>query len=110
MRLEFTAARGRLPLRGWVPYDHTADTVEIAIILQGAFRARLTQEGETTKEILPTGSLLRLPPGVPHNFAASGKGVCIGLIVSAVRTFWTTSPPREEARTQARGFDPFSRR
>jgi mannose-6-phosphate isomerase-like protein (cupin superfamily) len=110
VRLEFTAARGRLPLRGWVPYDHTAETVEVAIILQGAFRVRVAGENGTTKEILPTGTLLRIPPGRAHNFAASGKGLCVGLILSAVRAFWTTSPPRDEARAQARGFDPFSAR
>jgi len=105
MRLEFSAARGRVPGRGWIPYAHTADGVEVAIVLQGAFRARVAGE----KQVLPAGRLLRIPPGTPHNFAASGRGLCVGLILSAVRTFWTESPPREEARTRARGFDPFSR-
>ncbi len=105
VRLEFSAARGRLPGRGWVPYAHTAEGVEVAIVLQGAFRAKVGGE----VEVLGTGRLLHIPAGTPHNFAASGQGLCIGLILSAVRTFWTTSPPRDEARAQARGFDPFSR-
>ena len=109
VRLEFSAARGRLPMRGWVPYSHTSDTVEIAVILAGAFRVRLGAGAETVREVLPAGTLLRMPAGLAHNLAASGKGLCVGLIVSAVRSFWTDSPPRDEARDRARGFDPFSR-
>jgi len=105
VRVEFTAARGRLPGRGWVPYDHTAEAVEVAVILRGAFRARVGTE----RILLPAGSLLRIPQGEPHNFAAAGRGLCVGLIVSAVRKFLSASAPREEARSRARGFDPFSR-
>ncbi len=105
VRLEFTAARGLLPGRGWVPYAHTAPALEVAIVLQGAFKAKVGG----TKERLPAGSLLQIPAETPHNFAASGRGLCVGLILSAVRTFWTETPPREEARQRARGFDPFSR-
>ncbi len=83
VRLEFSAARGRLPFRGWVPYDHTAVGAEYALILAGRFEGRLkTADGGWWRGELPAGSLLRVPAGVAHNFRARGRGLNVGLIVS----------------------------
>jgi mannose-6-phosphate isomerase-like protein (cupin superfamily) len=82
-RLEFSAARGRLPFRGWVPYDHTPEGAEYAIILAGQFEGRLkTADGGWWRGDLPEGSLLRVPAGVAHNFRARGRALNVGLIVS----------------------------
>ncbi len=83
VRVEFSAARGLLPFRGWVPYDHTATGAEYAIILAGRFEGRLkTEQGGWWRGDLPAGSLLRVPAGVAHNFRARGRGLNVGLIVS----------------------------
>ena len=83
VRLEFTTARGLLPFRGWVPYDHTAAGAEYALILAGRFEGRLkTAEGGWWRGELPAGSLLRVPAGVAHNFRARSRGPNVGLILS----------------------------
>lgn len=83
VRLEFTAARGRLPFRGWVPYDHTAPNAEYAIVLAGRFEGRLQgADGQWWRGDLPAGHLLRVPAGVAHNFRARGRGLSVGLILS----------------------------
>ena len=108
VRLEFSAARGHLPFRGWVPYDHTAADAEYAIILAGRFEGRLkTSDGGWWRGDLPAGSLLRVPGGVAHNFRARGSGLHVGLIVSA-------RMHRQEAGTVDRdavkgSFTPFAR-
>ncbi len=79
VRVEFSASRGHLPLRGWVPWSHTGDTVEYAIILAGGFRGRL---GDGRVLDLPEGSMLRIPGGLSHNFRSRGRGLCVGLIVT----------------------------
>lgn len=103
VRLEFSASRGHLPLRGWVPWSHTGDTVEYAIILAGTFRARL--EGGDPFD-LPEGSLLRIPGGVKHNLRAGARGLCVGLIVTArVRR---SGEPIDHGDVKGR-FTPFAR-
>ena len=80
LRLEFTAARGLLPFRGWVPYSHRSPKVEYAIGLAGSFAARVVQpEGSHWEGELSHGSLLRVPPTAAHRFRARGRGRTIRL-------------------------------
>jgi len=107
LRLEFTAARGLLPFRGWVPYSHRSPKVEYAIGLAGSFAARVEQpEGSHWEGELSHGSLLRVPPTAAHRFRARGRGLCVGLIVSALMV-------RKEGETidrrEVKGFTPFGR-
>lgn len=104
VRIELVAARGPLPFRGWVPYDHSSPKVEFALIAQGAFAARVGGESA----VLPTGSLLRIAPGTPHNFRASGGGVCIGIVISALMERQEADVPVDREHTK--GFTPFGRR
>lgn len=103
VRVELVAARGRLPFRGWVPYDHEGPTVEFAVILAGAFRARVGD----TDAVLEAGRLLRIAPGEPHNFAAKGRGTCVGLVISGVMNRRGADAPLD--RRVVRGFSPFGR-
>ncbi len=103
VRLELVASRGRLPFRGWVPYDHTSPKVEYAVILQGGFLARAGSfEGE-----LAAGSLLRIPAGTAHNFRAAGKGLNVGLVISALVERKEVGEPLD--RDDVQGFTPFRR-
>ncbi|MCP4872172.1 MAG: cupin domain-containing protein [Proteobacteria bacterium] len=103
VRVELVAARGRLPFRGWVPYDHTTPKVEFALILRGSFRARVGGESQ----MLSAGSLLRVPPDTPHNFRARGRGTSIGIVISALMERREADVPVE--RDHVRGFTPFGR-
>jgi mannose-6-phosphate isomerase-like protein (cupin superfamily) len=103
LRLELVAARGRLPFRGWVPYSHTTPKVEFAVVLQGGFAARAGDyQGPLT-----AGSLLRVPPNTPHNFRATGRKLCIGLVISALMERREADVPVDRKHTQ--GFTPFGR-
>jgi hypothetical protein len=105
VRLEASAARGRLPFRGWVPYRHQAPGPEFAITLEGSFIAEMgaSDNEPAWKGELPTGGLLRVPPETPHRFRARGRGLCIGLIVSGRAH---QGSPTAGKRT---GFTPFAR-
>lgn len=103
--LEFSAARGSLPFRGWVPWSHRAAGVEYAFILQGTFAARLELEARPKERLeLPAGSLLRIPPGLGHRFRAAGRGLCVGLVISGR----AGKAAEEVSREDARGFTPFT--
>lgn len=107
VRVEFSASRGHLPFRGWVPYDHTAGDVEYAIILTGRFEGRLkTPEGDWWRGDLPAGSMLRVPGGVAHNFRSRGRELNVGLIVSPRMNRADTSPDRDAVKGS---FTPFGR-
>jgi hypothetical protein len=97
VRVELVAARGRLPGRGWVPWQHRAEGVEYALALRGSFRGR----GAAAKT-LAEGSLQRIERGAEHSFAATGPLLCVGLVISGTRRV-------EQDREQARGFTPFAR-
>jgi len=103
VRVELVAARGRLPFRGWVPYDHVGPVVEIAVILDGSFRARAGD----VDAVLRAGQLLHIAAGVPHNFAARGRGTSVGLVISAVMHRRDVDEPLD--RRVVRGFTPFGR-
>ena len=102
--LEYSAARGWFPLRGWVPWGHCAEGVEYGMIVEGSFRAKLaTSDGVKRVLPLPTGSLLRIPRGIDHRFRAGESGLCVGLIISGRPTRTGDVANREDAR----GFNPF---
>lgn len=105
VKLDFVAARGRLPFRGWVPWSHRTEGVEIALILEGTFRATLQSPGEENREFtLPAGSMLRIPPGMQHRFRAGESSFSVGLIVSGRASLSGERVDRDDAR----GFSPFS--
>ncbi|MEE2827907.1 MAG: cupin domain-containing protein [Myxococcota bacterium] len=105
VKLDFVAARGRLPFRAWVPWSHRADGVEIALILEGCFRASLqSSEHEKREFVLPAGSMLRIPAGLQHRFRAGESRFSVGLVVSGRASV----SGERVSRNDAQGFSPFS--
>lgn len=104
VRVETAVGRTRLPGVGWVWWDHRAEGAEYAVILAGSWRARLRGDDRTWEGTLEAGALLRIPPGVAHNFAArTWRRPSVGLIVTSLRRV----PTGEVDREQVRGFSPF---
>lgn len=107
LRVQFTAGRGRLPGLAWVPWDHQVEGAEYAIGLAGRWRARLRSEGSVWTGDLDEGLLLRVPPGVAHNFAArSLVRPSVGLILTSLRRV----PKGPVHKDSVRGFSPFADR
>ncbi|MCO4771448.1 MAG: hypothetical protein KDA24_15555 [Deltaproteobacteria bacterium] len=104
LRVETSVGRGVLPGVGWVWWDHTSAGAEYAVILAGAWRARLRgEEGEWTGG-LEAGSLLRITPGVAHNFAARTMlRPSVGLILTSLRRV----PRGRVTKESVQGFSPF---
>lgn len=103
VRIEYVGARGVLPFRGWVPWQHQTPRVEFAIVLAGAFHAR----AGGFRGRLNEGSVLRVPGGLPRRFRAAGRGLCVGLVVSALVERHEADVPVD--LEDARGFTPFAR-
>ena len=104
LRVEFSVGRTRLPGLGQVPWDHRAEGVEYAVGLAGRWRARLRDGEDTWTGTLETGQMLRIAPGVAHNFAArTSLRPSVGLILTSLRR----TPPGPVARESVQGFSPF---
>jgi len=104
LRVQFSAGRGRLPGLAWVPWDHRNQGAEYAIGLAGRWRARLRSEDATWTGKLEEGFLLRIPPGVAHNFAArSLLRPSVGLILTSLRR----TPEGPVTKEAVQGFSPF---
>jgi len=103
VHLDFVVARGRLPLRGWMPWRPSSPGLEHFFVLRGAFRLRLRAEDSVVEHVLQQGDLLRIPPGPEHQLAVSGSNEAVGLLVTG-RSAQVGGPVSREA---ARGFTPF---
>jgi hypothetical protein len=104
VRVDFVAARGRLPLRGWTPWGRKVEGVEYFLTLQGGFEVRLRAEsGESVKHEVSFGGLLRVDPPASLRLGALAGTPSVGLFISG-RPATTSGPVRRE---DARGFSPF---
>jgi hypothetical protein len=106
VRLELVAARGRLPLRGWMPGRRVRRTVEYAAVLEGCFRGTVEAGEARWSGRLPEGSLLRIPGGARAAFRPATPGLCVALVITP--TLDRIAPDRLD-RSAARGFSPFVR-
>jgi len=104
LRVETSVGRGALPGVGWVWWDHVSEGNEYAVILAGAWRARLRGQNGSWSGRVEEGALLRIPAGVGHNFAArTALRPSVGLIISSLRRV-----PRGAIRKESvQGFSPF---
>jgi len=103
LRVETSTGRTRLPGLGWVPWSHRAEGVEYAVGLAGSWRVALRGETPWTGS-LDAGTLLRIPPGVPHHVSArTTLRASVGLILTSLRRT-PEGPVRKEA---VQGFSPF---
>ncbi len=104
LRIQFSVGRGRLPGMAWVPWDHRSQGAEYTIGLAGRWRARLRHDGATWTRELEEGFLLRIPPGVAHNFAArSLLRPCVGLLLTSLGR----TPEGPVSKEAVQGFSPF---
>ncbi len=104
LRVQTAVGRGPLPGMGWVWWDHRSEGAEYAVILAGAWRARLRGDEGAWSGTLREGSLLAIPPGVAHNFAArTALTPSIGLILTSLRRV----PTGEVRKESVQGFSPF---
>jgi len=102
--VDYVAARGRLPLRGFTPWARKTQGVEYFLGLQGAFRIALSSESEpSVSHSLGVVQLLRLDPGVSLRLRADNGKPSVGLVITG-RAASIGGPVRRE---DARGFSPF---
>jgi hypothetical protein len=104
VRVDFVAARGRLPLRGWTLRPRKTEGVEYLLGLQGAFTVSLVcpVEGERSPRVA-AGQLLRLEPGSSFRLRAEGGQPSVGLVITG-RPASEGVPVRRE---DVQGFSPF---
>ena len=104
LRVETSVGRSALPGVGWVWWDHTSEGSEYAVILDGIWRARLRGAHDEWSGPLSAGTMLAIPPGVAHNFAARTMlRPSVGLILTSLRRV----PKGEVTRESVQGFSPF---
>lgn len=104
LRVETSVGRGVLPGLGWVWWDHTSEGSEYAVILDGSWRARLRGAQGEWSGTLSAGTLLTIPPGVAHNFAARTiLRPSVGLTLTSLRRV----PRGAVTRESVQGFSPF---
>lgn len=104
VRVDFVAARGRLPFRGWMIRPRMTEGVEYLLGLQGAFTVPLVcpTEGASDRR-LAAGQLLRLAPGTSFRLRAEGGQPSVALVI----TGRAASEGGVVRREDARGFSPF---
>ncbi len=104
VRVDFVAAQGRLPLRGWTLRARKTEGVEYLLGLQGAFTVALVcpAEGASSRRV-GAGQLLRLAPGSSFRLRAEGGQLSVGLVITGRAASEGGAVRREDAQ----GFSPF---
>jgi hypothetical protein len=104
VRMDYVAARGRLPMRGWTPWPRQTDGVEYFLVLRGRFViTTLNLGGAEVVYRLGEGQLLRLDAGISLRLRAERGEASVGLVIAG-RAATHSGPVRRE---DARGFSPF---
>lgn len=104
VRVDFVAARGRLPLRGWTLRARKTEGVEYLVGLVGAFTVHLVSPADKASSCrVAAGQLLRLEPGSSFRLRAEDGQPSVALVITGRAATVGGTVRREDVR----GFSPF---